>query len=165
MFRLILVFMALASCSPPPKFVPTARFRAAQTPMYSTAEMPVSRLIGRWQQEGGFGPLDDCAPRGIEFSVQGGVVQAAYHLCLNGRVVQGAGPLAGGQGRYRLPDLAAPIWVLWIDGGNRSMAVGTPDGSFGMVLSKDNIPADRLAAAREILAWNGYDLAQFVRLP
>jgi apolipoprotein D and lipocalin family protein len=133
--------------------------------MYSTADMPASRLIGRWQQEGGFGAMGDCTPRGIEFSIQNGMVQSAYHLCLNGRGVQGAGPLAGGQGRYQLPGLAAPIWVLWMDGGNRSMAIGTPDGSFGLVLSKQDIPADRMIAAREILAWNGYDLAQFVRVP
>jgi apolipoprotein D and lipocalin family protein len=119
--------------------------------MYSTADMPASRLIGRWQQEGGFGAMGDCTPRGIEFSIQNGMVQTAYHLCLNGRTVQGAGPLAGGQGRYQLP--------------NRSMAIGTPDGSFGLVLSKQDIPADRMTAAREILAWNGYDLAQFVRVP
>lgn len=92
-------------------------------------------------------------------------MQVAYHLCLNGRIQQGQGPLAGRQGRYHLPQLALPIWVLWIDADNRSMAIGTPDGGLGMILSKDAIPNDRLMAAREILAWNGYDLAKIVKLP
>lgn len=134
--------------------------------MYSTADLPPSRLIGRWQQEAGFGA--SCATsqfEGAEFTVQNGAVQVAYHLCINGRIQQGQGPLAGRQGRYDLPQLPMPIWVLWIDADNRSMVLGTPNGRLGLILSKDAIPRDRLQAAREILAWNGYDLAKMVKRP
>lgn len=157
--------MALAGCGAVAPNPVSAPYRNPHRPIYSTATLPTARLIGRWRQVAGFGAQGNCAPRGIEFTVQNGAVQAAYHLCLNGRAVQGAGPLAGGAGRYSLPNFPAPIWVLWIDGDNRSMAIGTPNGSLGMILSKDAIPADRMAAAREILAWNGYDLAQIVQLP
>lgn len=164
MYRLALLCLFLAACSP--ANVPTQTFRNVQKQIYSTAELPPSRLIGRWRQEAGFGASCNAARSlGAEFTVQNGAVQVAYHLCLNGRIQQGQGALAGQQGRYTLPQMAAPIWVLWIDADNRSMALGTPDGRFGMILSKDAIPKDRLEAAREILAWNGYDVARMVKQP
>jgi apolipoprotein D and lipocalin family protein len=158
------VGLLLAACSPVAP--PLQTFRDVQKPLYSTADLPPSRLIGQWRQQAGFGA--NCATsrvKGAEFTVQNGAVQVAYHLCINGRIQQGQGALAGRQGRYHVPQMALPIWVLWIDADNRSMAVGTPDGSFGMILSKDAIPKDRLQAASEILAWNGYDLAKMVKLP
>ena len=40
----------------------------------------------------------------------------------------------------------------------RTLVIGTPDGSFGFILNRGGpLPSDRLAAAREILDWNGYD--------
>lgn len=88
---------------------------------------------------------------------------AQYDFCLGGQRHRGAGPIssAGAPGRYHIAGLPAPLWVLWIDEANRSAALGTPDGRFGMILSKGAIPADHLAAARQVLAWNGYDLTQF----
>ena len=128
--------------------------------------MPVARLIGSWRQEAGFGARCQGENRqGIDFTVQNRRVHADYNLCMNGRIQQGQGEITGGQGRYHLPQMQASIWVLWIDADNRSMVLGTPDGQFGMILSKDPIPQDRLRAAREILAWNGYDLAKMVKLP
>jgi apolipoprotein D and lipocalin family protein len=52
--------------------------------------------------------------------------------------------------------------VLWADADYRTLVIGTPDGSFGFILNRGGFPADRLKAAREILAWNGYDLTQLV---
>lgn len=55
--------------------------------------------------------------------------------------------------------IAGDYWVLWVDEGYRTAVVGTPSGRFGWILNRDpEIPADRLAAAREVLAFNGYDL-------
>lgn len=161
---MILIFLLLVGCSP--ATAPKDTFRNPHKPIYSTADLPPSRLIGRWRQEAGFGaPCRETGFQGVAFTIVNGAVQVAYHLCLNGLIHQGQGPLAGIQGRYHLPQLAIPIWVLWIDGDNRSMAVGTPDGRIGMILSKDVIPPDRLQAAREILAWNGYDVAKMTKLP
>ena len=143
-----------------------AGFRNINTQIYSTAALPVARLIGAWHQEAGFGaPCPGVPGQGIDFSVQNRRVHADYTLCLNGRIQQGQGEIMGGQGRYRLPQMQVPIWVLWIDADNRSMVLGTPNGQFGMILSKDPIPQDRLRAARDILAWNGYDLAKMVMWP
>lgn len=56
---------------------------------------------------------------------------------------------------------AADYWVLWVDTGYRTAVVGTPAGRAGWILNRDPvIPADRLQAARDILAFNGYDLTQ-----
>jgi apolipoprotein D and lipocalin family protein len=155
--------MALAGCAPSQP-TSTADMRAAKAPMYSTAGFPVARLQGTWQQVAGFGAPCSPAPA-ITFAPQGGAMQANYDLCLGAARAVGAGPLASGgaQGRYRLDGLPAPLWVLWMDEGNRTMALGTPDGSYGLVVSKDIPSPDRVAAAREILAWNGYDLTYYVQ--
>ena len=43
----------------------------------------------------------------------------------------------------------------------RTSVIGSPDGRVGWVLDRSrDIPRDRLAAAREILAFNGYDLTR-----
>lgn len=134
--------------------------------MYSTAGLPIARLAGTWRQVAGFGAKASCAAApSLTFAAQNGAPFAQYDLCFGPQRRGGAGPIgsAGAQGRYVLPNLAAPLWVLWIDEGNRTMALGTPDRSYGMIVSKDMPSADRLRAAREVLAWNGYDLTQIVQ--
>ncbi len=158
--------LALAACGDLPTApAPSAGYRTARTPIYSTAGLNIARMVGTWQQVAGFGAAKSCPQHpALQVSAgENGAVQVVYDLCLGGMRARGAGAMtsAGAQGRYRLPGLVAPIWVLWIDEGDRSIALGTPDGSFGAVLSKDAIPADRLRASREVLAWNSYDLTRF----
>ena len=51
------------------------------------------------------------------------------------------------------------IWLLWVDTGYRTAALGTPDGQFGMILDRSpSGGADRITAASEILEWFGYDM-------
>lgn len=71
--------------------------------------------------------------------------------------------VAYGQGRYRLEDPSGTddrdIWVLWVDEGFRTAALGTPGGTWAWVLDRQAAGgADRIKAAREILEFNGYDL-------
>jgi len=165
MHRIALCAAALCIGCTGPMPAPSASFRTGQTPIYSTAALPAARLVGQWRQVGGFGAAKLCtaAPVLTISASPQGAAQAQYDLCLGAQRVQGGGAIAsaGAQGRYLLPGIPSPIWVLWIDEGNRSMALGTPSGTFGIILSKDPIPADRLGAARAVLAWNGYDLTQF----
>lgn len=64
-----------------------------------------------------------------------------------------------GPGRLKVAGLRAPLWVLWVDEGYRTIVLGTPDRSFAYILNRGaDIAPDRLRAAREILDWNGYDL-------
>ena len=57
----------------------------------------------------------------------------------------------------------ADYWVLWVDEGYRTAVVGTPSGRAGWILNRTpNISPDRLAAARDVLSFNGYDVSQLV---
>jgi apolipoprotein D and lipocalin family protein len=60
--------------------------------------------------------------------------------------------------------VAAPCWVLWVNEGYRTAVVGAPNGRVGWIRNRDpDISADRLAAARGVLDFNGYDLSQLQR--
>jgi len=66
--------------------------------------------------------------------------------------------------RLRGVPVAAPYWVLWVDESYRTAVVGAPNGRVGWIMNRDpEIPDDRLAAAREVLDFNGYDLSQLQR--
>ncbi|WP_254054587.1 lipocalin family protein [Roseovarius sp. EL26] len=72
-----------------------------------------------------------------------------------------------GQHRWRIQsphgDATRELWVIWVDEGFRTAAIGTPDGSYGWILDRaSNGGSDRIEAAREILDFNGYDTAQLV---
>ena len=73
-----------------------------------------------------------------------------------------AQPLA--QNRWRLAsdsaDQDTELWVIWIDEGYRTAAVGSPDSDMVFILDrKAKGGADRIAAAQEVLDFNGYDIA------
>lgn len=62
-----------------------------------------------------------------------------------------------GDGQMRLSDRDGRVFVLWVDEGYRTLVLGTPDHSFAVILDRAAaIAPDRLRAAQEILAWNGY---------
>jgi apolipoprotein D and lipocalin family protein len=83
-------------------------------------------------------------------------------LCLNGREVAVSGPLRMvGPGRMAVPGMA-DWWVIWVDSGYRTLAVGTPDGTFGFVLDRGQIGRDRLVAAGEVFDFNGYSSARML---
>ncbi len=77
--------------------------------------------------------------------------------------LEGRAPLVGPGGRMQ-PDRGyaqAPIWVLWVDQDYRVAALGTPSGAWAVVLVRPGMArADLMAAAREVLDFNGYDLGR-----
>jgi apolipoprotein D and lipocalin family protein len=158
----------LAGCARAP--APQAGYRAAGTPIYSNAVFLPDRLAGGWMQVADFAPAGAgaCAARGLTVTPGGaGQLTVEADLCLGGETRRYAGPAAvSGPGRIRLTaadpaDIGAEWWVLWVDADYRTLVVGTPSGSFGMILNRtSDLPPDRLAAAREVLAWNGYDLGR-----
>jgi apolipoprotein D and lipocalin family protein len=163
MYRVALLLALLASgCATAPQ----SGFRAQESNIYSTAVVDAARLNGRWSQ------VADFVPKGAAACSAGGVqVEAGLRvkadLCLGGKRTGFSGQAEmTGPGRLRLigadPDsIGAELWVLWVDADYRTLVVGTPDGQFGFVLNRDPVlPADRMKAAQEILAWNGYDLAR-----
>ena len=63
-----------------------------------------------------------------------------------------------------LRENAERLIVMWVDEDYDTAAVGTVSGSFGAVLDRDGeLPADRARAARDILAFYGWDVAQLKR--
>jgi len=59
-----------------------------------------------------------------------------------------------------------PVWVLWVDQDYRVAVLGTPSGHWAMIVARPGAArADLIAAARDVLAFNGYDLAQLAAAP
>ncbi len=163
--RLGLAALALlAACGAPAP--PPGAFRAVAVPIYSNATLDPGVLAGRWEQAASFGA--SCAPGGVEI---GADLRVSGQLCLDGRVVPLSGNLRPvGPGRVQLSGadpggIGAPWWVLWIDSGARTVAIGTPSGAFGFVLNRGGpLPEDRFRAAAELFDFNGYDTARLTRL-
>ncbi len=150
----------LAGCAAP---VPQAAFRAPSAPIYSSAAFDAGRLPGTWRQGAAFATPDaaPCAAGGVTIDAAGRI---AGRLCLNGVTVPVSGTLrAVGPGRVQVSGadpggIGAPWWVVWVDEGYRTLAIGTPSGAFGFVLDRTGpVPPDRLRAAEEIFDFNGYD--------
>lgn len=156
MYKLIPVILALAACVSAPAVTRQA-FRNPAAPIYSAASLDSARLSGTWAEAGAMQPRNSACRRGGGMTIKAGRVD--YRLCIGGRMARGQGALRQiGPGRFTLPGLAAPVWVLWVDTDHRTLVLGTPKGGFASILDRGTISPDRLAAAREILDWNGYDL-------
>lgn len=152
----MLVAVFLAGCAPSPD---TGGFRAVDAPIYSNAALDLSRLTGSWQQVATFGAIGPDCPAGTAvFQAASTGLAAQSNLCVAGRVQAFSGPVTPvGPGRFAIGK-SEPWWVLWIDADARTMAIGTPSGAFGFILNRNGpIPRDRLVAAKDILAFNGYD--------
>jgi apolipoprotein D and lipocalin family protein len=158
MYRLIVLALALAACAAP---APRPAYRDARVPIRSAAALDPARLEGRWTQVAALAApgAPPCRGASLAFGPQGARVDGT--LCVDGTARRVAGAVRViGPGRLAVAGEAAPWWVLWLDEGARTLVIGTPDGSFGAVFDRGAIPPDRMQAAREILAWNGYDLTR-----
>ena len=165
MYRLMAVLFAMLAACAPRGVADGGVFRAAASPIYSIAAFDPDRLDGAWDQVAAFAGAAQtgCRPGGAEFSA----MRVSYRLCLSARDVGGAGQVAAtGPGRFAIrgkDGLGQDWWVLWVDEGYRTMAIGNPSGTFGFVLNRGkDIPADRLNAAKELFDFNGYDTKKLV---
>jgi len=149
--------LALAACAAP---APITGFRDPARQIYSSAVFDPARIAGTWAQVVDFAANPGCAAAGVRFAPAGAGMRIDGQLCLAGRPTAVAGPLTPvGPGRFMLAGVPDPLWVLWADTDLRTLVIGTPSGRFGLILNRDaRLPPDRMIAAREVLAWNGYDL-------
>lgn len=155
MSRIILaaVFLLAACAAKPPV---SSGFRAADAPIWSAAAFQTSQAAGTWRQVAGFQPEGaSCGAGAVEITPEAGGVRLDGTLCLAG-VARKVSGLAVPSGPGRLSVAGEEWWILWVDTGYRTMAIGTPSGRFGIILDRGAIPGDRLTAAREIFDFNGY---------
>lgn len=152
---MILIALAgLAACVVSP---PAAVFRTEAAPIYSAAAFAPGQITGSWRQVAGYAARPGgCRTGAVTFTPVEGGLQVRGTLCLNGaqeRLDAVARPT--GPGRLALAG-QEDWWVLWVDSGYRTLAIGTPSGRFGFVLDRGEIPPDRLTAAGDIFDFNGY---------
>lgn len=152
---LLLSALLLAACVGGGRSV--AVFRAQEVPIWSAAAFQPTQISGGWRQVAGFAARPGgCGPGALDFAPVAGGLAVRGSLCLDGqlRAVQGLARPAG-PGRLAI-DGQEDWWILWVDSGYRTLAVGTPSGRFGFVLDRGAIAPDRLSAAREVFDFNGY---------
>lgn len=171
MLRLIICLFAFLAACAPRGTADGGIYRVTSSPIYSNAAFDLARLDGTWNQVAAFaGPSQNaCNPGAAEFRTTSGGMRVRYALCLSGRDVAGAGAIATtGPGRFAVSGrdgIGQDWWVLWVDEGYRTMAIGNPSGTFGFILNRGRaLPSDRLQAAREVFDFNGYDTGKLVVL-
>ncbi|MEX3017903.1 lipocalin family protein [Gymnodinialimonas hymeniacidonis] len=150
-------------------------YRDESVNIASSANFDATRYVGRWYEVYRYpNPFQaDCPGAIAEYGFSDAPNELTVtNLCLNaqGQVTDRITGTATDEGLGRLSvrlqgvPVAAPYWVLWVDEGYRTAVVGAPNGRVGWILNRDpDIPPDRLAAAREVLDFNGYDLSQLQR--
>lgn len=159
----------LAACASPAPPAADPSFRTAGTPIYSNAVTAPGALAGSWRQVAEFAApgAPPCAAQGLTLAEDASGLRITADLCLAGRTARHSGPVqVTGPGRLQATGadpagLGVEWWVLWVDADRRTLVLGTPSGRYGMILNRDAVlPPDRAAAARDVLAWNGYDLTR-----
>lgn len=144
----------LAACAAKPLVTPA--FRDANAPIWSAAAFDPARIVGSWRQVASFQPDGTaCKPGTVEITPAPAGLRLDGSLCLAGGARDVSG-LAVPTGPGRLSVGGEAWWVLWVDSGYRTLAIGTPSGRFGFILDRGGIPGDRLQAAREVFDFNGY---------
>lgn len=165
MIRALAVLLSLAACAPGPQFVPDG-YRDQGVPITSSTRFEAARFAGDWRVIESF----EQTPREVTIS------RLSFTLTRDGvayRAAAPVSPLAADAERHEAPVYtlgqfgrmsragADPIWVVWVDEDHRTAVLGTPSGRFGMIINRTgSLRSDRLKAAREILAFNGYDLSK-----
>lgn len=157
--------LALAACAP--------SYRDTSVNMSSMAVFDPARYAGLWYEVARF-PVPfqaGCTHTTAEYGLVGTGLTVKNACLKDGRrvVIEGTAKVVGpGRFEVRLGGVpfAGDYWVLWVDEGYRTAVVGVPSGRAGWILNRTpGIPPDRLQAAREVLAFNGYDLGKLQMTP
>ena len=129
----------------------TPDLRNPTVPLGGTSRFEADRFAGDWVT---VGCLGRCA------------ASESYTVATGGVLLRAAD---GAQTAYRIsaPGILrqigedATLVVMWVDEGFRTAAIGDADGHWAAILNRSRAPApDRLEAARQILDFNGWDIAR-----
>ncbi len=162
----ILLALVLVGCG--------SGYRDKGVGMSSMAVFDPERYAGLWYEVASYPtPFQaGCSDTRAEYVVLPDNSLSVTNTCLRDgqqSVIEGRAEVVGpGRLSVRLEGVpvAASYWVLWVDEGYRTAVVGVPSGRAGWILNRTpDIPADRLRAAREVLAFNGYDLSELRMTP
>ena len=164
----VLIAGALSAC------VAFPSYRDAGTPITSMAVFDPARYAGTWYEIASYPtPFQaGCRNTAATYTPRADGTLAVFNRCTTDdglETIAGSAEVVGpGRLSVRLNGVpfAADYWVLWVDEGYRTAVVGVPSGRAGWILNREpQIPADRLNAAREVLAFNGYDLGALDMTP
>ncbi len=173
--------LALTACGQTPEGNPTLGFlqgyRDTSVPIGSKVDLDTERYLGHWYEIARFPvPFEaGCVGVTAEYGLIDETRISVLNTCRNpdGSIrttIQGEAEIVG-PGRLKVSFASVPFvrgdyWVLWVDEGYRTAVVGSPGGRSGWILNREpTISADRLAAAQEVLDFNGYDLSQLEMVP
>ena len=155
--------LALSAC------VALPEYRDTDVPISSMATFDAAAYAGTWYEIASF-PVpfqSGCRNTTAIYTPSGNGTLNVLNACDTDdgpKTIAGTARIDGpGRLEIRLQGvpIAADYWVLWVDTDYRTAVVGTPAGRSGWILNREPvIPADRLKAARDILAFNGYDISQ-----
>jgi len=158
-----LAMLALSACALAPSY------RDRDVAMTSQAIDP-SAYAGQWYEIARF-PVRfqrGCTATTARYEVIDESTLSVVNTCRQGAPdgpvdrIEGTAEIEG-PGRLRVsfasvPFVAAPYWVLWVDGGYDTAVVGVPSGRAGWILARNpEISAARLDEALSVLRANGYD--------
>jgi apolipoprotein D and lipocalin family protein len=153
------VLLLLAACAAAP---PAVRMRDPAVPVRALAAFDLTRLAGDWAEVAHLAPpgAAPCAPGRLTVRVEGNALRLDGRLCLGGvaRAVA-ARAVPTGPGRLAVAGQPEDWWLIWADDSARTAVLAAPSGAFAVVLDRGRIGPDRLRAAREVLAFNGYAVA------
>lgn len=160
----------LVSCGPSGKAPPAqqAVYRDVTRPIAAAALFDIGKLRGEWHVLAHY-PLTSTPCQRLRFAFG---AQNAQLFCLDhpaaAQLVQQGSLRTGGTGRILLgfdPAFEAPdLRVIWIAHDGDTAVLGAADGRAGFVLNRQaQLSADRWAAVREMLDFNGFDPSRLQR--
>lgn len=140
----------LAACTPQ-----QGVYRDLSAPIAATTRFEPHRLAGDWWVRSEFSEMP-VAARQVSYDLLGG---SGFAIGPKG------GPLTRHDltegARWKASGAQPEIWLLWVDADYRTAAIGTPDGTIGMILDRSATGgSDRITAARDVLDWFGYDMTK-----
>lgn len=166
--------LLLAACAQGPRGEATLFpvYRDTDRPIASKAVFDPARYAGTWHEIARYPvPFEaGCVGVTADYALRADGTLAVANTCrtpggaVRSRIEGSAEVVGPGRLKLRLdgvPFVAADYWVLWVAEDYGTAVVGTPSGRAGWILNRTpRIAPDRLAAAREMLDFNGYDLSR-----
>jgi len=147
-------------------------YRDTEVPIASKAIFEPDRYLGLWYEVARYPvPFErGCLGVTAEYGAREDGLISVLNICRNpdgtenSRIAGTAEIVGPGRLKVRFPSVpfvAADYWVLWTDEDYQTAVVGAPNGRAGWILNRtSDIRADRLNAAKDVLAFNGYDLSR-----